>query len=82
MLYSVIIVALVVFFAIFEQVLLMRVINSTRNSEKPIELPKFEVKKRKKEPEMTEEEKMTLQILENINNYNGTSFGQTKVEVK
>lgn len=47
-------------------------------SEEPI----FNVKMPKEKPKMTAEQDRMTQILRNIDNYNGTSAGQTKVEVK
>jgi hypothetical protein len=44
--------------------------------------PIFSVPKPKKKPKMTPEEDRTAQILRNIDNYNGSSQGQVKVEVK
>ena len=82
MLYSLIIVFLVLLFTAFEQILFVKVLESAKMTEKVIDMPKIGVKKAKKKPELTDDEKKALQILDNINNYNGTSFGQTKVEVK
>ena len=48
--------------------------------EKAVSEPIFNVPTKKKQPKMTAEEKRTVQILENINNYNGTSFGQKKIQ--
>lgn len=42
----------------------------------------FDVPKPKKKPKMTPEEDRMTQILNNIDNYNGSSVGQKKVEVK
>ena len=44
--------------------------------------PIFNVPKPKNKPKMTVEEERTAQILRNIDNYNGSSQGQIKVEVK
>lgn len=50
--------------------------------EKAAEEPIFHVPSQKKKPVMTAEEDRRAQILQNINNYNGSSTGQRKVEVK
>jgi hypothetical protein len=42
----------------------------------------FDVPMPKKKPKMTAEEDRKAQILRNIDNYNGSSVGQVKVEVK
>lgn len=42
----------------------------------------FTIPTPKKKPKMTPEEERKMQILSNIDNYNGTSQGQKKVEVK
>lgn len=44
--------------------------------------PIFSVPIRKEKPKMTAEEDRMTQILRNIDNYNGSSQGQVKVEVK
>lgn len=50
--------------------------------EKTASEPVFNVKIPKAKPKMTPEQDRQAQILRNIDNYNGTSAGQTKVEVK
>lgn len=50
--------------------------------EKTAAEPFFSVPKPKKKPKMTAEEDRMNQILRNIDNYNGTSVGQVKVEVR
>ena len=50
--------------------------------EKTAEEPIFNIAPPKKKPQMTTEQDRIAQILTNIDNYNGTSFGQNKVEVK
>lgn len=50
--------------------------------EKTASEPIFNVPVPKKKPKMTPEQDRQAQILRNIDNYNGTSLGQTKVEVK
>lgn len=42
----------------------------------------FDIPKPKKTPKMTAQEDRMNQILRNIDNYNGSSQGQVKVEVK
>lgn len=42
----------------------------------------FDIPTPKKKPKMTPEEDRMTQILNNIDNYNGSSVGQKKVEVK
>ena len=54
-------------------------------AEKPAEAaeePMFNMPVLKKKPKMTAQEDRITQILSNIDNYNGTSDGQKKVEVK
>ena len=54
-------------------------------AEKPAEAaeePMFSGPVPKKKPKMTAQEDRITQILSNIDNYNGTSDGQKKVEVK
>lgn len=53
-----------------------------RMAEEPEEVaaePIFEVPKPKKKPKMTKEQERLTKILSNIDNYNGTSAGQEKV---
>ncbi len=50
--------------------------------EKVVDEPMFNVKFPKPKPKMTAEEDRMAQILRNIDNYNGSSVGQVKVEVK
>jgi len=50
--------------------------------EKTASEPIFNVPIPKKKPKMTAEEDRMTQIMRNIDNYNGTSQGQVKVEVK
>lgn len=50
--------------------------------EEAAETPIFNVPKPKKKPKMSAQEDRITQILSNIDNYNGTSSGQKKVEVK
>ena len=53
-----------------------------RLAEKPEEVaeePVFNLPKRKKMPKMTEAEKRDMQILANIDRYDGTSNGQEKI---
>lgn len=49
---------------------------------KAVAEPIFNVPTRKEKPKMTAEEDRMAQILRNIDNYNGSSVGQVKVEVK
>ena len=49
---------------------------------KAVAEPIFNVPIRKEKPKMTAEEDRMTQILRNIDNYNGSSAGQVKVEVK
>ena len=56
-----------------------------RIAEKPEEIAEertFTIPTPKKKPKMTAEEDRMYQILRNIDNYNGSSVGQVKVEVK
>lgn len=53
-----------------------------QNPEKASEENTFVVPMPKKKPKMTAEEDRKAQILRNIDNYNGSSVGQVKVEVK
>lgn len=57
-------------------------IRLANDSEKTAEKPVFNVSIPKKKPKMTAEQDRMTQILKNIDNYNGTSAGQVKVEVK
>lgn len=50
--------------------------------EKAEEWKIFDIPTPKKKPKMTAEEDRMTQILRNIDNYNGSSVGQVKVEVK
>ena len=50
--------------------------------EKVVSEPFFNVPTQKKKPVMTAEDDRRTQILNNINNYNGSAVGQRKVEVK
>ena len=50
--------------------------------EKVASEPIFKVQVPKKKPKMTPDEDRMTQILRNIDNYNGSSQGQKKVEVK
>ena len=42
--------------------------------------PFFTIPKKKKQPKMTPEESRAVQIMANIDAYNGTSFGQKKIQ--
>lgn len=53
-----------------------------QNPEKVPEERVFNIPKPKKKPKMTVQEDRMNQILRNIDNYNGSSEGQVKVEVK
>ena len=53
-----------------------------KEPEKTAAEPIFNVQIPKKKPKMTAEEDRMTQILRNIDNYNGSSVGQVKVEVK
>ena len=57
-------------------------IKLANNPDKTVEEPVFHVPMPKKQPKMTPEEDRMAQILKNIDNYNGSSQGQVKVEVK
>ena len=46
------------------------------------ETPIFNVPAAKKKPKLTPQQDRDMQIMANIARYNGTSFGQKKVEVK
>lgn len=50
--------------------------------QKAISEPVFHVPTPKKKQKMTPELDRAMQILQNIDNYNGSSVGQKKVEVK
>lgn len=53
-----------------------------QHPEKVPEEKTFTIPMPKKKPKMTAEEERRMQILQNIDNYNGTSVGQKKIEVK
>lgn len=50
--------------------------------EKTASEPIFNVPVKKDKPKMTKEQDRETQILANIDRYNGTSFGQKKIDVK
>ena len=50
--------------------------------EKTASEPTFNIPIKKDKPKMTKSQERDAQILANIDRYNGTSFGQQKVEVK
>lgn len=48
--------------------------------EEAMETTTFHIPKRKKKPKMTDEERRTYQILQNIDRYDGTSNGQKEIK--
>lgn len=48
--------------------------------EKAAEMPIFNVPEKKEKPKMTDEEYRKMQILANINRYDGTSNGQKEIK--
>lgn len=70
-------VAIILLFVVFEQVLMIKIINAKGES-KEIEIPKPKMPRKK--PKMSEQDKRTMQILQNIDNYNGTGFNQIEVK--
>lgn len=77
MLYSTIIVALIIIFSLLTQLIL---ISALKGGDKPVGIDIPLPKKKKKEVKMSEEERIARQILANVDNYNGTSQGQVKIE--
>lgn len=57
-------------------------IKIAQNPEEASEEHTFTIPMPKRTPKMTAEEDRRMQILKNIDNYNGSSVGQVKVEVK
>lgn len=86
MLFNLILVLLILVFAAFSQILLIKAVKfGFKIGQKPeaaVVEPIFNVPAKKHEVEMTEADKRTAQILANIDRYDGTSRGQVKVEVK
>ena len=54
----------------------------SREPEKAMEEPVFHIPEKKEVPKMTAEQDRLHQILTNIENYNGSSLNQKKVEIK
>lgn len=82
--YNVILIVFILLFAAFSQIMVIKAVKfGLKISEKPekaTEDPIFHIPKKKKQPKMTPEEQRTVQILANIDRYDGTSLGQVKVE--
>lgn len=55
---------------------------ATSEVEKVAEEPTFNVPKRKHTPKVPEEVQRTLDIMGNINNYDGTGIGQKEIKEK
>lgn len=55
-------------------------IKITKEPEKAAETPFFNIPEKKPEPKMSPEEKRRVQILENIEAYNGTAIGQKEIK--
>lgn len=77
---------LIVIFAIFSQIWLLKAVKfGFKISEKPEEAavePFFHVPEKKQPAKMTPEELRTIQILANVDRYVGSSIGQVKIERK
>lgn len=81
--FDLIAILLILLFATFSQIMVIKAVKFglkiAEKPEKAAEEPVFNVPKKKKQPKMTEDEKRTLAILENVSRYDGTSKGQVKV---
>lgn len=53
---------------------------ATKEAEKIAEEPVFTVPKKKHTPKVPEEVQRTLDIMENINNFDGTGMGQKEIK--
>lgn len=77
-------IVLIVLFAAFAQVMTLYAVKFglkiADKPEKTAEEPFFHVPKKRKEPKMTPEEQRTMQILANIDRYDGSPNGQVKVK--
>lgn len=72
-----IIIALIIIFSLLTQCIL---VFALKGEGKPVMVEVPLPKKKKKEVKMTEEERIAMQLLSNIDNYNGTSQGQVPIE--
>ena len=72
-----IIIALIIIFSLLTQCIL---VFALKGEDKPLRVEVPLPKKKKKEVKMTEEERIAMQLLSNIDNYNGTSQGQVPIE--
>ena len=83
MLYSVSLLAVVVAYAFLSPFLIIKLIKFgmvvSEKPEKAVDTPVF-IKPRKKKPKLTAEEQRALDILGNIDAYDGTGFGQKEIK--
>lgn len=82
---SIIILAFALYVLISPFLLAKAVLFGAKMAKKPERVEEwkvFDIPVPKKKPKMTAEEDRMTQILRNIDNYNGSSQGQIKVEVK
>lgn len=83
MLYNIILLAVIVAYAFLSPFAIVKLIKFgmmiSEKPEKAVDTPVF-VKPRKKEPKLTAEEQRTLDVLSNIDAYDGTGFGQKEIK--
>lgn len=60
----------------------MKIAQDPEEAAKEAIMEEFHVPEKKNPPKMTAEEQRSVQILANIDRYNGTSAGQKKISVK
>lgn len=83
MLYDILLVVLVIYVCVSPYFYAKAVKFGMKIADKPekaAEEPFFHVPKKKTEPKMSPEEKRRVQILANIERYDGTSLGQEKIQ--
>lgn len=82
--YELIFVLLILAFAAFTQIMIIKAVRFGfmlfDDPDEAAKEPVFSIPKPKKKPKMTNEDKRTVDILANIDRYDGTSNGQVKVK--
>lgn len=83
MLYNIILLAMIVAYAFLSPFAIVKLIKFgmviSEKPEKAVDIPVF-IKPRKKEPKLTAEEQRALDVLANIDAYDGTGFGQKEIK--
>ena len=84
MLFDVILLVIIAFYAVVTPIIVIKSVKfgmkCAGKPEEAAEEPFFNVPKKRKEPEMSAEDARTMQILANIDRYDGTPNGQVEIK--